>query len=84
MVKKTIHPYQNEAESVQINDLNIENRIDRVSIYGNLDLTRDKEGLAAAQALKEILDQILSELVKADLPERVVVSEPETVKNPFA
>jgi hypothetical protein len=84
MAKKSIHPYQNEAESVQINDLTIENRIDRVSIYGNLDLTRDQEGLAAARALKEILDQILAELAKADLPERIAVREPEMVKNPFA
>jgi hypothetical protein len=84
MAKKSIHPYQNEAESVQIKDLTIENRIDRVSIYGNLDLTLDQEGLAAARALKAILDQTLAELEKADLPERVAVREPEMVKNPFA
>jgi hypothetical protein len=81
--KSTFHPYQNEAECLQINDLNIENRLDRVSIFGTLDLTRDKDGLAAARALKVILDQTLAELEKADLPERVAVREPEMVKNPF-
>jgi hypothetical protein len=80
----TFHPYRNETESIQIGDLNIENRLDRITIYGNVDLTLDKEGLTAARALKEVLDQTVAALEQADLPEHVAVAEPDTVANPFA
>ena len=33
-------PAYNESESLGIGDLTIENRTDRISIYGNIDLTR--------------------------------------------
>jgi hypothetical protein len=38
-----------------IDKLTIENGTDRISIYGSIDLTRDKRGLAHAQALKVFL-----------------------------
>jgi len=78
-------PFKNEADCVQIgDDLSIENRVDSVSIFGSLNITLDKEGLKAARELKAILDLTLYELEKTDLPDRIVVVEPETVKNPFA
>ena len=84
MAKKLIHPYQNESESLQIGDLTIENRIDRVSIFGSINITRDKEGLAYAQQLQSILQLTLAELEAADLPDRITLEPAETVKNPFA
>ena len=84
MEKKIINPFKNESESLQIGDLTVENRIDRVSIYGSIDITRDKEGLAIARQLKEILDLTLGELEKADLPEKISLVPVETVDNPFA
>lgn len=79
-----LHPFANESESIHFGDLTIENRVDRVSIYGTIDLTLDKIGLGYARQLKTILDITVAELEKADLPDRVTVIEPETVKNPFA
>jgi hypothetical protein len=58
--------------------------IDRVSIYGSIDITRDKEGLAIARQLKEILDLTLAELEKSDLPEKISLAPADTVDNPFA
>jgi hypothetical protein len=84
MKKTEIHPFANETECLQIGDLTIENRIDRVSIYGSLDLTLDKSGLNHTRQLKAILDLTVAELEKADLPDSIAVIEPETVKNPFA
>ena len=84
MEKKIINPFKNESESLQIGDLTVENRIDRVSIYGSIDITRDKEGLAIARQLKEILDLTLGELEKADLPEKISLVPVEKVDNPFA
>jgi hypothetical protein len=84
MAKKIINPFQNESESLQIGDLTIENRVDRVSIYGSIDLTLDKEGLANARQLKEIIDLTLAELEKAPLPDRISLAPADTVDNPFA
>ena len=84
MEKKIINPFKNESESLQIGDLTVENRIDRVSIYGSIDITRDKEGLVIARQLKEILDLTLGELEKADLPEKISLVPVEKVDNPFA
>jgi hypothetical protein len=82
--KKDFNPFKNEADCIQIgDDLTIENRVDRVSIYGSIDLTLDKEGVKAAKELKAILDLIVAEMVKTDLPERIAVVESETVKNSF-
>ena len=45
--------------------LTVENGTDRVAIYGSLDLTRDKQGLAHALALKAVLDQAV-QLLQAE------------------
>jgi hypothetical protein len=84
MAKKIINPFRNESESLQIGALTVENRIDRISIFGSIDITLDKEGLAIARQLKEILDLTLAELEKEELPERIALTPVETVDNPFA
>jgi hypothetical protein len=84
MAGKNIRPFRNERESLQIGDLTVENRIDRVSIYGSIDITRDREGLELARQLKGLLGLILAELEKGELPERIALAPLETVDNPFA
>jgi len=83
MAEHLIHPFQDESECLKIGDLTIENRVDRVSIYGSVDLTLDKEGLKIVQLLKTVIDLTLSEMEKTDLPDRITVEKAETVKNPF-
>ena len=83
MSKRIFKPYDNEKDSLQIGDLTIENRLDRVSIYGSLDLTLDKPGKENAVALKHILDAIVARLDESPLPEHIAVQPTETVKNPF-
>jgi hypothetical protein len=84
MAKKCINPYKNESECLQIGDLTIENRIDRVSIFGSIDITRDKEGLAVARQLKQVLELTLTELEGADLPDQITLEPTDIVENPFA
>ena len=84
MENSTFKPYKNESDNLQLGDLTIENRFDRVSIYGSIDLTKDKQGLDHARFLKKILDLTLTELENGDLPDQVAITEPEIVKNPFA
>ncbi len=82
--KASFSPYQNESDCVQIGELTIENRVDRVSVYGSIDLTKDKAGLAATRELKKIIDATLAELEESDLPGKITLAESETVENPFA
>lgn len=78
-------PYKNEADCITIGeDLTIENRRDRVSIFGSIDLTLDKEGLKAAKELKTIIDRTVAALENESLPDHIAITERETVKNPFA
>jgi hypothetical protein len=83
MKKAGIHPFANESESLQIGELTVENRTDRVSIYGSLDLTLDKAGLDFARQLKAVVDRTVAEMEKSDLPDRITVIAPDTVDNPF-
>ena len=79
-------PFAEEATSVSIGDLTIENGTDRIAIYGSLDLPRDKQGLSRAQALKAVLDETVRRLqADKDLPETAPApSAPKKVPNPFA
>lgn len=81
----TIDPFANESDAIGIGDLTVENRTDQVSIYGSLDLTRDKMGLAHARTLKALVDRIVRALeAEQNLPETIAPPDkPETVKNPF-
>jgi hypothetical protein len=83
MAKKTIDPFHNESETLQIAELTIENRLDRVSLFGSLDITLDKEGLEKARQLKDVVDLIIAEMNSADLPDHVSLIPPDSVKNPF-
>ena len=78
-------PYADEAAALQIGDLTIENRLDRISLFGSLDLTRDKVGLRHAKALRDLLAAIVVELERLgpELPEVTKTASANTIKNPF-
>ena len=82
---KSIEPFANESESVGIADLTVENRTDRVSVYGNIDLTRDRQGLKDARALRDLLDRVVKALeADKDLPDRIPPPDAtDSVDNPF-
>jgi hypothetical protein len=84
MSKTTLQPFKNESDTLQIGDLTIENRLDRLSIFGCIDITLDKEGLTSARELKTLLDLTIAEMEQTDLPDRIAIAAPETVRNPFA
>ncbi|MDD2271129.1 MAG: hypothetical protein PHP95_04140 [Desulfuromonadaceae bacterium] len=83
-MKKDFSPFKNESDYIQIGELTIENRIDRVSIYGSTDITLDKVGLVVAKELKAIIDSVLTDMEKVNLPDRIAIAPVETVDNPFA
>lgn len=78
-------PYANEADVLEVGGLTLENRLDRVTISGDVDLTADRQGLEAARLLYRQLGQVVASLEgRKDLPERLPPPELKTVKNPFA
>lgn len=79
-----IDPYANEEDVIHIDELDIENRLDRISIHGSVDITKDQLGLEYAFALKRQIDTIVEYLKKQALPEEVSVeNESKEVENPF-
>lgn len=82
MPKKFI-PYANEADVLHIGGLMIENRLDRITISGDIDLTLDQAGQAQARALHGLLADVLARLEAQTLPENLPPANVKTVKNPF-
>ena len=77
-------PFENGTESHAIHDLTLENQCDRVNIYGNLQITKDQAGLAAAKALQAYLNAIVAKLeAETDLPEQIIDAATQEVENPF-
>lgn len=58
--------FHNESEVMifkgENHDLNVENRLDRVSLYGSVDITRDQVGLEQALRLKGVVDGMVAAL----------------------
>jgi hypothetical protein len=82
---KNFTPFANEADVLEVGRLMLENRLDRVTISGDVDLTADRQGLAAAHLLHDLLGQVVASLeARKDLPDRLPPPDVQTVKNPFA
>lgn len=77
-------PFEIGTESHAIHDLSLENDLDRVSIYGNLQISKDQAGLAAAKALQSYVNAIVSHLEQqTNLPEKITLSAENEIENPF-
>lgn len=81
--KMNLKPFENETDSYGIDDMTIENRVDRVVMYGSMQLTRDKIGLKRAREMKELLDRTVAALEQEELPDNIAIKPSEEVKNPF-
>ncbi|TCH63272.1 hypothetical protein [Acinetobacter sp. ANC 4862] len=77
-------PFVNGTESHAIHDLTLENQEDCVSIYGNLQLTKDQAGLQAAKILQAFLNDVVSALEnEPNLPEKIDRQDEQEIENPF-
>ena len=73
-------PFEKGTESSSIEDLTLENDVDCVSIYGNLQITKDKVGLEQAKALQSFLNDVVAALEKEELPEKIERPAEQEVK----
>jgi hypothetical protein len=76
-------PYANESDVVEIGNLMVENRVDRITISGDIDLTLDQLGLAQARQLHRLLADAIAALESQALPERLPPPVIGIVANPF-
>ena len=84
MPTQSFMAYENETDAFQIDTLTVENRLDRISIYGSLDLTKDRHGLESALKLKRIIDASIDALKQdKNLPDQITTVPSESVDNPF-
>lgn len=76
-------PFENGTESTAIYDLTLENQLDCVSLYGNLQITKDQVGLQAAKKLQALLNDVVTALEKAELPAHIQRKPEQEIENPF-
>lgn len=76
-------PYANESDVLNIGQLSIENRLDRITVSGDIDLTADQAGLANARALHALLGAVVASLEAQELPAKLPPAPRVTVPNPF-
>lgn len=78
-------PFADDSASMTIGQLTIENGTDRIAVYGSLDVTCDRKGLADAHALKVFVDQVVQALeARPDLPSALAGGPaPKIISNPF-
>ena len=76
-------PFEHGTESSSIDDLTLDNQTDCVSLYGNLQITKDQSGLRTAKELQAFVNAIVTELEKQPLPEKIQRHAEKEVDNPF-
>ena len=73
-----------EHHALNIDWLTVENRTDRISFYGSIDITRDQAGLVHAQRLKDLFEAIVAVMQAEPLPATISIKPAEEIDNPFA
>ena len=79
-------PFADDSAATSIGDMQVENGMDRIAVYGSLDLTRDKAGLALAQALRALLDKAIAAMEADHALPAAIPAPKKTGKaaNPFS
>lgn len=77
-------PFETGTESHAVHDLTFENDLDRINIYGNLQIHKDQHGLEIAKQLQAFFTQMVTALEQEeDLPEVLPKADEDEVENPF-
>jgi hypothetical protein len=83
--KTAFDPFASEADELEVGGLSIENRLDRITLAGDLDITADRQGLAAARLLHDLLGEVVRKLeAMPALPDKLPAPSIKQVDNPFS
>ncbi|UAJ08881.1 hypothetical protein [Polymorphobacter megasporae] len=83
----SIAPFADDTATLSIGEFHVENGTHAVSLYGSLDITRDRAGLNHARQLADLLAQIVVSLEGEPALPAIAAPAKETgdkVPNPFA
>ncbi len=75
--------FEQGDQSSAIYDLTLENQVDCVSLYGNLQITKDQAGLKAAKALQSFINEVVMVLEAQSLPEQIERKPEQEIENTF-
>ena len=82
-------PFADESSVLELStgtrqdaSLTIENRVDAIEIYGSIRIRPDTAGRAAAVALRDLMDAVIT-CIDAGVPMEAPQASIDTVSNPF-
>lgn len=76
-------PFSDEQTAFCISDLHVENRLDKVSIFGEIDINLDQQGLEHAKILQSMINRVIEELESRALPTTINLKPTKKINNPF-
>ena len=73
-------PFQNDFEVAEIDKMIFENQLDHISIYGEITIQKNKEGLNKARLIRQNLTNIVKELERQTTP--ITILQPNSKRKP--
>ena len=80
----TFLAFADDCSSYTLDNLTFENNADRLSVYGDMQIQRDQQGLQQLLALQSLINQAVIALqADATLPEQLPAAKHTEIDNPF-
>ena len=80
----TFLAFADDCSSYTLDNLTFENNADRLSVYGDMQIQRDQQGLQHLLALQQIINQAVTDLqADAALPAQLAAAPVNEIDNPF-
>ena len=80
----TFLAFADDCSSYTLDNLTFENNADRLSVYGDMQIQRDQQGLQQLLALQSLINQAVIALqADATLPEQLPATKHNEIDNPF-
>ena len=80
----TFLAFADDCSSYTLDNLTFENNADHLSVYGDMQIQRDQQGLQQLLALQSLINQAIMALQVDDaLPEQLPAAKHTEIDNPF-
>ena len=80
----TFLAFADDCSSYTLDNLTFENNADHLSVYGDMQIQRDQQGLQQLLALQSLINQAVIALQADDtLPEQLPAAKHTEIDNPF-
>ena len=80
----TFLAFADDCSSYTLDNLTFENNADRLSVYGDMQIQRDQQGLQQLLTLQSLINQAVIALqADATLPEQLPSAKHTEIDNPF-